>query len=79
MIAWPDRQEQAKLSQDFQLASGLPGIIGAIDGCHIRLSSCPGGDNDYINIKGFPLNAASGTHRTWAFHEFLSFTIQFFL
>ena len=54
MIAWPDRQEQAKLSQDFQLASGLPGIIGAIDGCHIRLSSCPGGDNDYVNRKGFP-------------------------
>ena len=54
MIAWPDRQEQAKLSQDFQLASGLPGIIGAIDGCHIRLLSCPGGDNDYSNRKGFP-------------------------
>jgi len=36
------------------LKTGLPGIVGALDGSHIRLASCPRGDTDYINRKGFP-------------------------
>ncbi|XP_062609347.1 uncharacterized protein LOC134271110 [Saccostrea cucullata] len=54
IIQWPDFIEQQRIAQDFQLQSGLPDIIGALDGTHIRLSSCIGGDNDYINRKHFP-------------------------
>ncbi|KAJ8309953.1 hypothetical protein KUTeg_011818 [Tegillarca granosa] len=32
----------------------IPGIIGIIDGTHIRLSGALGGDQDYINRKHFP-------------------------
>ena len=54
MINWPDPNTQQAISRQFQLQSGLPGIIGSLDGTHIRLSSAPGGDKDYFNRKNFP-------------------------
>ncbi|XP_063398214.1 uncharacterized protein LOC134683083 [Mytilus trossulus] len=54
LIKWPNLQEQDSISREFQLKSGMVGIIGAMDGSHIRLASCPKGDSDYINRKGFP-------------------------
>lgn len=54
MINWPDANTQQAISRQFQLQSGLPGIIGCLDGTHIRLSSAPGGDKDYFNRKNFP-------------------------
>lgn len=46
--------DQHSIAPDFQLLCGLPDIIGALDGTHIRLSSCIGGDNDYFNRKHYP-------------------------
>ena len=54
MINWPDPNTQLAISRQFQLQSGLRGIIGSLDGTHIRLSSRPGGDKDYFNCKNFP-------------------------
>lgn len=54
MISWPDYQEQQDISVQFQLQSQLPGVIGALDRTHIRLSGAIGGDANYINRKGFP-------------------------
>ncbi|XP_052711582.1 uncharacterized protein LOC128185912 isoform X2 [Crassostrea angulata] len=54
VINWPDANTQQAISRQFQLQSGLPGIIGCLDGTHIRLSSAPGGDKDYFNRKNFP-------------------------
>lgn len=54
IIQWPNFLEQHRIAQDFQLLCGLPDIIGALDGTHIRLSSCIGGDNDYFNRKHYP-------------------------
>ncbi|CAC5368191.1 unnamed protein product [Mytilus coruscus] len=53
-IILPSLQRQDELSREIQLLHMLPNIIGAIDGTHIRLSSCPSNDNDYYNRKGFP-------------------------
>ncbi|XP_044597231.1 putative nuclease HARBI1 isoform X2 [Cotesia glomerata] len=33
-------------------AGGFPGIVGAIDGCHISIRQPPGNANDYYNRKG---------------------------
>ncbi|XP_062587557.1 putative nuclease HARBI1 [Saccostrea cucullata] len=41
-------------SLKFQNRSGLPGVVGIIDGTHIRLVNPPGGERDYINRKGYP-------------------------
>ncbi|CAC5407821.1 unnamed protein product [Mytilus coruscus] len=49
LIKWPN-----SISREFQLKSGIKGIIGAMDGSLIRLASCPKGDSDYINREGFP-------------------------
>jgi hypothetical protein len=54
VIDWPDVQTQLAIARDFQLQSGMPGIIGALDGSHIRLSSAPKCDRDYFNRKGYP-------------------------
>lgn len=54
IIDWPSIQTQQAISRDFQLQSGIPGIIGALDGTHIRLYSAPKGDRDYFNRKQFP-------------------------
>jgi hypothetical protein len=32
----------------------LPGVVGFVDGGHVRLSSALGGDKDFYNRKGFP-------------------------
>jgi len=32
----------------------LPGVVGFVDGSHVRLSSALGGDKDFYNRKGFP-------------------------
>lgn len=53
-INWPDAPTQNALSREFQLNSGIQGIIGCLIGSHIRLSAAPGGDNDYYNRKKFP-------------------------
>ncbi|XP_070564609.1 uncharacterized protein [Ptychodera flava] len=53
VIKWPAQERQREISQGFQLDYGLPGVVGIIDGTHIRLSGCIGGAQDYINRKGY--------------------------
>lgn len=44
MIQWPDQATQNTIAQSFQIASGFPGIIGVLDGTHIRLAAALGED-----------------------------------
>lgn len=53
-IAWPDLGRQNEVAADIERRSGLSGMIGFVDGTHIRLSFRPNEDQDYINRKGFP-------------------------
>ncbi|XP_070549917.1 putative nuclease HARBI1 [Ptychodera flava] len=32
----------------------VPGVVGVIDGTHIRITNLPGQDGDFINRKGYP-------------------------
>ncbi|XP_033727611.1 putative nuclease HARBI1 [Pecten maximus] len=52
-IAWPTYERQRDISQSFEDKYNFPGIVGALDGTHIPIVNCPGGQNDYINRKGF--------------------------
>ncbi|XP_056013594.1 uncharacterized protein LOC125676622 [Ostrea edulis] len=54
VINWPDPYTRQAISREFQLQSGLRGVIGSLDGRHIRLTTAPGGDRDYFNPKNFP-------------------------
>lgn len=53
-IRWPENIEQEKM--EFFNIAGFPGIVGAVDGCQIRIME-PKKDNNpnsYINRKHFP-------------------------
>ncbi|XP_066587646.1 putative nuclease HARBI1 [Prorops nasuta] len=52
-IKWPERQELLHNQRQFQAISNFPGVIGAIDGCHIKISAPSYHPNSYINRKGF--------------------------
>lgn len=52
---FPDtHDERREVMVGFNNIAGFPGIIGAIDGCHVRISN-PGGPNSvrYVNRKGY--------------------------
>ncbi|XP_021340220.1 putative nuclease HARBI1 [Mizuhopecten yessoensis] len=53
-IHWPDQTEQDEAAEEIKNSTGIPGVVGFIDGTHIRLSSVPNGDSGYIDRKGFP-------------------------
>lgn len=47
-------EEEVKVAKGFKAIRNFPGVIGAIDGCHIKIKKT-GGDaaQYYINRKGF--------------------------
>ena len=53
-VKWPDQQEKETSAGVFRRLSGKHNVIGAIDGCHIRIQKPQGirGD-DYMNRKGY--------------------------
>lgn len=52
-IQWPSGDEAISIMQDFEAASGFPGVIGAIDGTDIRINAPKENPADYINRKGY--------------------------
>ncbi|XP_062582430.1 uncharacterized protein LOC134244176 [Saccostrea cucullata] len=54
VIVWPSANRQRDIANDVQQVCRLPGIIGFLDGTHVRLSSALKGDRDYYNRKGYP-------------------------
>lgn len=54
IIRWPPPQRQVEIATAVEEVSSLPGVIGFIDGSHIRLSAALGGEQDYYNRKGYP-------------------------
>ena len=51
---WPTQARRVAISEAFREKSGLDGIVGSIDGTHIRLVNLPGGNQDYYNRRKFP-------------------------
>lgn len=52
-ISWPNTCEKAASAAAFHRLCGLSGVIGAIDGCHIRVQRPPIRGGDYMNRKSF--------------------------
>lgn len=53
-IKMPNEDECEKMQSLFQIRTGLPQIIGAIDGSHIPITPPKVGNSDFINRKGWP-------------------------
>lgn len=52
-IQWPTHEEQDEIALSIEERSHIQNCVGFIDGTHIRLSSAPGGERDYINRKKY--------------------------
>ncbi|XP_053710278.1 putative nuclease HARBI1 [Synchiropus splendidus] len=52
-VSWPNADEKAASAAAFRRLCGIKGVIGAIDGCHIRIQRPPRRGGDYMNHKSF--------------------------
>lgn len=52
-ITWPNDCEKRAIAVNFRQTSGQENVIGAIDGCHIKILKPLVRGQDYINRKGF--------------------------
>ncbi|XP_070398555.1 uncharacterized protein [Nothobranchius furzeri] len=52
-VSWPNACEKATPALALQRLCGIPGVTGAIDGCHIRVQKLPVRGVDYMNRKSF--------------------------
>ncbi|KAK3923598.1 Putative nuclease [Frankliniella fusca] len=52
-IQWPTPAEREETKRFFQLQSGYPGIVGAIDGTHIEITSPKEEKPAYVNRNAY--------------------------
>ncbi|XP_066589735.1 putative nuclease HARBI1 [Prorops nasuta] len=52
-IKWPEEHQLMQNVNKFAEISNFPGVVGAVDGCHIQISAPTENPNSYINRKGF--------------------------
>ncbi|MCO5569863.1 hypothetical protein L7F22_023577 [Adiantum nelumboides] len=52
-IRWPSQFRLATLAREFEVARGIPFVVGAIDGFHIPIIAPRDNHVDYFNRKGF--------------------------
>jgi hypothetical protein len=53
VICWPSDNEKHAVISEFQNKKGFPGVLGAIDGTHIKISAPTRRHQDYFNRKGY--------------------------
>lgn len=51
IVQWPE--DLKKVEQQFRSRAGMPGVVGAIDGCQIRIKAPAETQKDYLNRKFF--------------------------
>ncbi len=49
----PDGLRQKAVSDGFQAKFGMPGIVGAIDGTHVRIQRPINSENEFVNRKSY--------------------------
>ena len=49
VIVWPTAETIPQISHEFQSLGGIPGVIGAVDGCHIHIKAPSETQADYID------------------------------
>ncbi|KAJ8949671.1 hypothetical protein NQ314_008132 [Rhamnusium bicolor] len=52
IISWPNRERQVEISNNFNI-NNFAGIIGCIDGSHIKIVAPKNNRNSYVNRKNF--------------------------
>jgi hypothetical protein len=52
-IKWPDYDQMQNISIQFRRKQGIRNVIGAIDGCHIKIHKPKDNQESYYNRKGF--------------------------
>ena len=52
-IRWPSEIEAQETAARIHRTKGFPGVIGAVDATHIRISAPRNDPQSYINRKGF--------------------------
>ncbi|XP_067633817.1 putative nuclease HARBI1 [Eurosta solidaginis] len=52
-IKWPTKDEMREIALDFHRQFNIPGIIGCIDGTHVRIIGPRNNKHLYYNIKGY--------------------------
>ena len=52
-ILWPSPAELQVVKRGFYDKGGFPGVIGCVDGTHVRIQAPSTNENDFVNRKGF--------------------------
>ncbi|CAG2219630.1 HARBI1 [Mytilus edulis] len=52
-IKWPSEQRKRDIKQGFYDNGGFPGVIGCIDGTHVRIAAPSSDEPSFVNRKGF--------------------------
>lgn len=52
-IYWPNRERAIEMMETVEHQYGFPGVIGAVDGTHIKISAPKDHSESYINRKEF--------------------------
>lgn len=52
-ISWPNRQDAEQTMETIENNYGFPGVIGAIDGTHIKITAPKDHGESYVNRKGY--------------------------
>jgi hypothetical protein len=48
-IKWPSLNDVSKVEKEFKSLANFPGVIGAIDGCHIKIRAPSDHQKDYLD------------------------------
>lgn len=51
-IKWPSHEQANRTSETIRLRSSFPGVIGVVDGTHIRIAKPKDDHVSYVNRKG---------------------------
>lgn len=49
VFLWPTPSQIPEIEQEFQQMGGIPGVVGAVDGCHIHIKAPSATQADYID------------------------------
>lgn len=53
-VKWPTNDEKKEIKNEFYRMAGFPGVIGCIDGTHVRIQRPSENEPAFINRKGYP-------------------------
>jgi hypothetical protein len=52
-LQWPTQEEMTKSKRAFFMHGGFPGVIGCVDGTHVRIQAPTQDEPTYVNRKGW--------------------------